>query len=94
MGANLSKDELSEVSEPEYREIQKLIEEKGIKAVQKQMKDKLESWKEKEIKLCVTGMGGVGKSHFINAIRRYETAVVDYFNKLSVLICLVLHALF
>ena len=78
MGANQSKDEVSQT--PEYQEIQKLIEQNGIEAVQEQMSKKLETWKEKEIKLCVTGMGGVGKSHFINAIRGYETAVADYFN--------------
>ena len=72
MGANQSKDELSEVPEAEYQKVQKLIEEEGIEAVQQQMSKKLESWKEKKIKLCVTGMGGVGKSHFINAIRGYE----------------------
>ena len=72
MGAGQSKDELSEVPEAEYQRVQKLIKEKGIEAVQQQMSEKLESWKKKEIKLCVTGMGGVGKSHFINAIRGYE----------------------
>ena len=75
MGAGQSKDELSKVSAAEYQkliEVQKLIEEKGIEAVQQQMSKQLESWKEKKIKLCVTGMGGVGKSHFINAIRGYE----------------------
>ena len=82
MGANQSKDELDVISAAEYREVEKLIKEKGIEAVQKQMSEKLESWKEEKIKLCVTGMGGVGKSHFINAFRGYETAVVDDFNKL------------
>ena len=72
MGAGQSKHELSEVPEAEYQRVQKLIKEKGIEAVQQQMSEKLESWKKKEIKLCVTGMGGVGKSHFINAIRGYE----------------------
>ena len=84
MGASQSKDEISEISAAEYQEVQKLIKEKGIKAVQKQMSEKLESWKEEKITLCVTGMGGVGKSHFINAFRGYETAVVDNFNKLFV----------
>ena len=69
MGASQSK---GEVPEAEYQRVQKLIKEKGIEAVQQQMSEKLESWKKKEIKLCVTGMGGVGKSHFINAIRGYE----------------------
>ena len=72
MGASQPKGEHSEVPEAEYQRVQKLIKEKGIEAVQQQMSEKLESWKKKEIKLCVTGMGGVGKSHFINAIRGYE----------------------
>ena len=71
MGANESKDEVSE--NPKSKTIQKLIKEKGIAAVQEQMSKELQKWREEEIKLCVTGMGGVGKSHFINAIRGYET---------------------
>ena len=57
MGASQSKDELSEASAAEYQKVQKLIEEKGVEAVQQQMSEKLESWKKKEIKHCVTGMG-------------------------------------
>ena len=71
MGANESKDEISE--SPEYKRMQKLIEEKGIAAVQEQMSKTLQKWREQINKLCVIGMGGVGKSHFINAIRGYET---------------------
>lgn len=70
MGANQSNDEVSE--DPEYQRIQELVEENGVEAVQEQMSQDLQRWKEEEIKLCVTGMEGVGKSHFINAIRRYD----------------------
>ena len=71
MGANQSKDDVLE--NPKYEEMQKLIEEKGVKAALEKINKDLDAWKEKEIKICVTGMGGVGKSHLINAIRGYET---------------------
>ena len=72
MGAKQSKDEV--LKDPKYQEMQKLIEKKGIEAAQKQMSKDLDAWQEKEIKICVTGLGGVGKSHFINAIRGYVSS--------------------
>ena len=72
MGANQSKDDVLE--DPKYQEMQKLIEEKGIKATREKINKDLDAWKEKEIKICVTGSGGVGKSHFINAIRGYVSS--------------------
>ena len=48
---------------PEY------IEKNGLDGIEDFFKAKLERWKDVEINISVTGISGVGKSSFINAIR-------------------------
>jgi GTPase SAR1 family protein len=52
------------------KDVEKHITEHGASGIQKFFKEKLEGWKDVEIKIGVTGCSGVGKSSFINAIRR------------------------
>ena len=50
-------------------ELEAEIQNKGIEAAQQAVKKELDEWKEIHISLAIIGDSGVGKSHFINAIR-------------------------
>ncbi len=53
----------------ELEEMKRLIKEKGIVGAQQLMRNECE--RQRDIKIGVAGMSGVGKSSFINAIRGY-----------------------
>ena len=61
--------ELADMRGKEYKNLEKLLEEKGIQAARGEMKKKLQKWEETEIEIGVTGCSGVGKSSFINFVR-------------------------
>jgi predicted GTPase len=46
------------------------MEEHGVSESEEFIKTKLEGWKNVEINIGITGGSGVGKSSFINTIRR------------------------
>ena len=50
-------------------EIQSYVEQNGVKGISEFLKQKLDTWKETEVHLGVTGASGTGKSSFVNAIR-------------------------
>ena len=52
-------------------------EEKEVCEAQDMMRQRLESWKDVNVKIGVTGGGGVGKSCFINAIRGYGSFILS-----------------
>ena len=50
-------------------EIQSYFEKNGVKGISEFLKQKLNTWKETEVHLGVTGDSGSGKSSFVNTIR-------------------------
>jgi putative protein kinase ArgK-like GTPase of G3E family len=82
-----SKAEGCESAEHEKR--RRLVEEKGVAGAQAVMREKLESWKDVEIKIGVTGNAGVGKSSFINTFRGYCLSNAVFFHS-ALLYCTML----
>ena len=52
-----------------HEDVPKHIEQHGLSGIEEFFRAKLESWKDVEINIGVTGNSGTGKSSFINAIR-------------------------
>lgn len=50
-------------------EIRQHVDQNGVSGIEEFMKNKLDSWKEVEVHIGITGDSGTGKSSFINAIR-------------------------
>ena len=63
-------DDLSEYEILDAKDVPKHIEKHGVSGIEEIFKAKLERWKNDEINIGVTGDSGVGKSSFINAIRK------------------------
>ena len=72
----MGKAQSKECESEELREAKRLMEEEGIVGVQASIRKKLQSWEDVEIKFCVTGNSGVGKSSFINAFRGYGSLLM------------------
>ena len=52
------------------KDVPEHIEKHGVSGIEEIFKAQLEGWKNVEINIGVTGNSGVGKSSFINAIRK------------------------
>ena len=63
-------DDLSGYEILDAKDVPEHIKEHGVSGIEKIFKAKLEGWKNVEINIGVTGNSGVGKSSFINAIRK------------------------
>ena len=50
-------------------EIQSYVEQNGVKGISEFLKQKLDTWKETEVHIGITGNSGSGKSSFVNTIR-------------------------
>ena len=50
-------------------EVQNYVQQHGVRGISEFLKQKLDTWKETEVHLGVTGDTGTGKSSFVNAIR-------------------------
>ena len=50
-------------------EIQSYVEQNGVKGISEFLKKKLDTWKETEVHIGITGDSGSGKSSFVNTIR-------------------------
>ena len=50
-------------------EIQNYVQQHGVKGISEFLKQKLDTWKETEVHIGVTGDSGSGKSSFVNTIR-------------------------
>ena len=63
-------DDHSEYVILDMKDVPEHIKEHGVSGIEEIFKAKLEGWKNVEINIGVTGNSGVGKSSFINAIRK------------------------
>ena len=50
-------------------EIQNYVEQNGVSGISEFLKEKLDTWKETEVHIGITGDSGSGKSSFVNTIR-------------------------
>ena len=53
----------------EMKELQHEIDVSGVSNIKEILPKRLESWREVEVNVAITGHSGSGKSSFINAIR-------------------------
>ena len=71
MGNASSKaDDLSEYETLHAKGVREHIHKHGVSGIDKIFKAKLEGWKDVQINIGVIGNSGVGKSSFVNAIRK------------------------
>jgi len=59
-----------ELLDEDYEELKKAIESGGVQECVQLMEQKRDGWKTIDLNVAVVGNSGVGKSSFINAIRR------------------------
>ena len=69
MGTAQSKHD--ECDDEELQDAKRLLEEKGVVGADDVIREKLEGWRNVNVKIGVTGSSGCGKSSFINAFRGY-----------------------